>query len=290
MPETSFQTLNAKPIPYKVSFRESYWFEVRRFYKTASCHSVLKCPQLEGLIVWRWDPSTDSNTHNIPLNPKQETEASSSSQHRCQASSSQKPSHLVLDDTSANSGQTLSTVYVLVVAAVVLSVSVAPFAVFCSCSSFTTRRTFVSLAIAAAMGGQTAIALQSLQAISQLNIQWVQPVKEFLRVLAMALNGFQTGVTCFVEGTSFATWSFALQLLAFPVFCCSDQSASCGCENWERHQLIHWPFQHLRPDPCSSLDSDLDCRSHAPQVQEEPQSHLHSGGPPAGDMLEFTRA
>ena len=94
----------------------------------------------------------------------------------------------------------------------------APFAVFCSCSSFTTRRTFVSLAIAAAMGGQTAIALQSLQAISQLNIQWVQPVKEFLRVLAMALNGFQTGVTCFVEGTSFATWSFALQLLAFPVF------------------------------------------------------------------------
>eukprot|EP00439_Symbiodinium_sp_Y106_P028617 s1669_g3.t1 len=114
--------------------------------------------------------------------------------------------------------QTLSTVYVLVVAAVVLSVSVAPFAVFCSCSSFTTRRTFVSLAIAAAMGGQTAIALQSLQAISQLNIQWVQPVKEFLRVLAMALNGFQTGVTCFVEGTSFATWSFALQLLAFPVF------------------------------------------------------------------------
>ena len=67
------------------------------------------------------------------------------------------------------------------------------------------------------MGGQTAIALQSLQAISQLNIRWVQPVKEF-RVLAMALNGFQTGVTCFVEGTSFATWSFALQLLAFPVF------------------------------------------------------------------------
>ena len=99
-PKHHFQTLNAKPIPYKVSFRESYWFEVRRFYKTASCHSVLKCPQLEGLIVGRWDPSTDSNTHNIPLNPKQETEASSSSQHRCQASSSQKPSHLVLDNTS----------------------------------------------------------------------------------------------------------------------------------------------------------------------------------------------
>ncbi|CAE7235353.1 unnamed protein product [Symbiodinium sp. CCMP2592] len=121
-------------------------------------------------------------------------------------------------DESCRPCQTLSMVYVLVVAAVVLFVGVFPFAAFCSCSSFTTKRTLVSFAIATIMGGQTAIALQAFQAISQLNILWVQPVKEFLRILAIALNGFQTGVTCFVEGTSFATWSFALQLLGFPAF------------------------------------------------------------------------
>ena len=108
--------------------------------------------------------------------------------------------------------------YVLVVAALVLSVSLAPFAAFLSCSSLSTRKTLAGVAIATAMAGQTAIAFQALQAISQLNIQWVQPVKEFLRVLSMVFHGFQTGVTCFVEGTTFTTWSFALQLLAFPAF------------------------------------------------------------------------
>ncbi|CAE7368292.1 unnamed protein product, partial [Symbiodinium necroappetens] len=121
-------------------------------------------------------------------------------------------------DETCRPCETLLTVYVLVVAALVLSVSLAPFAAFLSCSSLSTRKTLAGVAIATAMAGQTAIAFQALQAISQLNIQWVQPVKEFLRVLSMVFHGFQTGVTCFVEGTTFTTWSFALQLLAFPAF------------------------------------------------------------------------
>ena len=117
-----------------------------------------------------------------------------------------------------NSGETVPTLYLLIVAAIVASVSLAPFLACASFSSFSARRNLLSVAIVATMAGQTAVAMQALQAIGELDIEWTPPVKVFIQFLSMVFDGFQTGVTCFVEGASFTTSSFVLQLLAFPAF------------------------------------------------------------------------
>ncbi|CAE7212917.1 unnamed protein product, partial [Symbiodinium pilosum] len=118
------------------------------------------------------------------------------------------------DHATSESASSLPVVLVLVTCLVGL----APFAAAFSCGKFRSRRHVVSLAIVGAMAGQTAVALQALHAIQELNIAWVLPVKDFLAVLAFIFSGFGLGLTCFFDGPSFTRTSFALQLLAFPIF------------------------------------------------------------------------